>query len=431
MATRQVAIDIGETAVRVAEVELKGGSDPRDGASITAFAERAVPAGVIRNGEIEEPGAFAEVVKQTVAAAKVSAKSAAVNIGHPTVVLREVDVPAQPMDQIRKSLAFHVRDSLPMAVDDALLDFYPTAEFAGEQGQMLRGMLVAAPRELVRGVISSLQGSGVHLSRVDHTGFALWRGVCKGELTQSTVAIVNVGAAITTVVVSQRGAPRLVRVLGQGGNDVSKAVRSAYKGSTVDAEQPEVPVRHEPLCARGTASDRRRREPRDGPAHRVDSQHAGVLRELQPRRRRGAARPHRWQRVPPGVRPGTVQRHPSPGHDRRPARRRGHQQEGGPDPGARTRSRARHRRGSCDGSRVMNPVDKKIGAPALPAVNLIPQEIAEATKMRAVKMTALFAVLIAVGVMVGAYVLALGAKQAREERARRRDHRPDHRDRKP
>ncbi|GMA37705.1 hypothetical protein GCM10025876_39090 [Demequina litorisediminis] len=79
----------------------------------------------------------------------------------------------------------------------------------------------------------------------------------------------------------------------------------------------------------------------------------------------------------------------------------------------------------------MNPVDKKIGAPALPAVNLIPQEIAEATKMRAVKMTALFAVLIAVGVMVGAYVLALGAKQAREERARRRDHRPDHRDRKP
>ncbi|MFV0284876.1 MAG: hypothetical protein ACK5IM_00625, partial [Demequina sp.] len=59
----------------------------------------------------------------------------------------------------------------------------------------------------------------------------------------------------------------------------------------------------------------------------------------------------------------------------------------------------------------MNPVDKKIGAPALPAVNLIPQEIAEATKLRAIKMTALFAVLIAVGVMVGAYVLALGAKQ--------------------
>ncbi|MDE0573048.1 hypothetical protein ON058_06440 [Demequina sp. B12] len=59
----------------------------------------------------------------------------------------------------------------------------------------------------------------------------------------------------------------------------------------------------------------------------------------------------------------------------------------------------------------MKPVDKKYGAPALPSVNLIPQEIAEATKMRAVKFTAMFAVLIAVGVMVAGYVLALGAKQ--------------------
>lgn len=237
MATRQVAIDVGETAIRVAEIELRGGTDPRDGATLTAFAERAVPAGVIRNGEIEEPGAFADVVKQTVSAAKVNAKSAAVSIGHPSVVIREVDVPAQPMDKVRKSLAFHVRDSLPMAVDEALLDFYPTASFTGEQGQMFKGLLVASPRELVRNVISALDGSGVHLSRVDHTAFALWRSICKGELLQGTVAVVDVGAATTSVVVSQHGVPRLVRVLAQGGNDASKAVRAAFKGSSVDADQ--------------------------------------------------------------------------------------------------------------------------------------------------------------------------------------------------
>ncbi|WP_062073081.1 hypothetical protein [Demequina sediminicola] len=59
----------------------------------------------------------------------------------------------------------------------------------------------------------------------------------------------------------------------------------------------------------------------------------------------------------------------------------------------------------------MSNLDKKIGAPALPSVNLIPKEIAEATKMRTIKVTALFAVLVAVGVMVAVYVLALGATQ--------------------
>ncbi|WP_062073079.1 type IV pilus assembly protein PilM [Demequina sediminicola] len=252
MATKHVAIDVGETAIRVAQVEMKGGNDPRDGASLTAFAERPVPAGVIRAGEIEEPGAFAAVVKQAVAAAKVSAKSASVSVGHPSVVIREVDVPSQSLDKVRKSLAFHVRDSLPMAVDDALMDFYPTAEFEGEQGKMLKGMLVAAPREVVRGVITALDGSGVHLSRVDHTAFALWRSVCRGELAQGTVAIVDVGAATTTIVVSQQGAPRLVRVLAQGGADATKAIRTSYKGSSVDAEQlkfqigmnPQAPVDH-------------------------------------------------------------------------------------------------------------------------------------------------------------------------------------------
>lgn len=58
----------------------------------------------------------------------------------------------------------------------------------------------------------------------------------------------------------------------------------------------------------------------------------------------------------------------------------------------------------------MNDIAKKVGAPGLPQVNLIPKELAEKRAMRAVQVTALFAVLIAVGLIVVGYVLALGAK---------------------
>lgn len=59
----------------------------------------------------------------------------------------------------------------------------------------------------------------------------------------------------------------------------------------------------------------------------------------------------------------------------------------------------------------MNPVDKKFGGPSLPSVNLIPQEIAEKTKLRAARVAALAAVLIAVGVVAAGFLLALGGKQ--------------------
>lgn len=236
MATKSVAIDIGATSVRVAELELRGGADPRDGAVLSAYAERPVPAGVIRDGAVEEPGAFAQVVREAISAAKVSVKKATVAVGHPSVVVREVDVPAQDMDKVRASLAFHVQDSLPMATDDALLDFYPTAEVESAQGAMLRGLLVASPRELVRNLIAALDGTGVSLERVDHAALALWRSSCRGELMFSNVALVDVGASTTTVVVSQQGAPRLVRVLPQGGHDATKAIASAFKGASIDAE---------------------------------------------------------------------------------------------------------------------------------------------------------------------------------------------------
>lgn len=59
----------------------------------------------------------------------------------------------------------------------------------------------------------------------------------------------------------------------------------------------------------------------------------------------------------------------------------------------------------------MNDRLRKLGAPALPGVNLLPKDYAEKRKMRAVQVTALFAVLIALGVMVLGYFAAVGAKQ--------------------
>ena len=58
VATKTVAIDIGATMVRLAEVELSSGADPRDGATLHAYAERPTPAGVLRDGVIEEPAAL-------------------------------------------------------------------------------------------------------------------------------------------------------------------------------------------------------------------------------------------------------------------------------------------------------------------------------------------------------------------------------------
>src|SRR6187431_2806327 len=60
----------------------------------------------------------------------------------------------------------------------------------------------------------------------------------------------------------------------------------------------------------------------------------------------------------------------------------------------------------------MNPVAQKYGAFTLAGVNLVPKDIAERRKVRAVRFAATVAVLIALGVVVVLYLGALGAKAA-------------------
>ncbi|WP_062295573.1 type IV pilus assembly protein PilM [Demequina maris] len=236
MGARTVAVDVGTSTVRIAEVELGSGQDPREGATLHAFAEAVVPAGVIRDGVVQEPQALASTIHEAFVHAKPSTKHVTVGLGHPSIVVREVDIPAQPMDKLRQSLAFHVQDQLPMAADEAILDFYPTAEIEAQGGETLRGLLVAAPRELVRDTIAVFDRAGLQVGAVDHSALGLWRSGSRGVYMDAKVAFVDVGAATTTVVISQGGVTRLVRTLSQGGQDATKAISLALKGASVDAE---------------------------------------------------------------------------------------------------------------------------------------------------------------------------------------------------
>ncbi len=236
MGNRTVAVDIGTSVVRVAEVELGSGSDPRDGSTLLAFAERAMPPGIVRAGNIEEPAALAAVVRETLAAAHVSSKSVVVGLEHPSVVIREVDLPAQTMDKVRESLAFHVQDFLPTAADESILDFYPTVELSTPAGPTLRGLLVAAPKEHVSELVNVIDKAGASVHAVDHSALALWRNGCRASLMQHNIALVDIGAASTTVVVSHQGLPRLVRTLAQASGDATRAVLDATKGMNLDAE---------------------------------------------------------------------------------------------------------------------------------------------------------------------------------------------------
>ncbi|WP_084101407.1 type IV pilus assembly protein PilM [Demequina sp. NBRC 110051] len=236
MAVKHLGVDIGATHVRVAEVEFSGKGAGADG-TLTAFGAAPLPPGAVQAGEVIEVSTVAAALKQLLHQTGCSTKEAILGVGAPNVVVRELDLPAMPMAQLKTSLPFQVQELLPMSPSEAMLDFFPTAEHAGESGSLLRGVMVAAPKSVVAQNVLAVENAGLRPKVVDLGAFSLLRSQLTSETAGKIAAFVDIGARVTTVVVAQHGVPRMVRILPSGGQDMTDAVATALQMGHQDAEQ--------------------------------------------------------------------------------------------------------------------------------------------------------------------------------------------------
>ena len=218
-----IGLDIGTSGVRAAELSFGKG-----GVTLEKFGQVALPEGAVRDGEVVDSDAVADAIKQLWAHTKFGSKKVVIGVANQKVIVRQVDLPWMPADELKKSLAFQVQDFVPMPVDQAVLDFHPLEELGTEGGnRLLRGLLVAASRDMVNASLEAVQKAGLSPVMVDLTSFAVIRSLADADhlgLGAQVEALVDVGARVTNIVVHQGGIPRFVRILLMGGQDVTDAV---------------------------------------------------------------------------------------------------------------------------------------------------------------------------------------------------------------
>lgn len=219
-----IGLDIGTSGVRAAELEFT-----KKGITLQKFGQVALPEGAVRDGEVQNTEAVAAALRELWSATHFSSKTVIVGVANQRVIVRQVELPAAPLDELRKTLPYQVPEAIPMPVEHALLDFYPLEEVTSpEGGQVLRGMLVAAARDMVSTQLEAVQLAGLRPVVVDLTAFAVLRSLAEADEVgmggQPLEALVDVGSRVTNIVVHQGGVPRFVRILLMGGQDVTDAV---------------------------------------------------------------------------------------------------------------------------------------------------------------------------------------------------------------
>jgi len=230
-----VGLEIGGSAVRAAVVDRGKG-----GYVLRRFAEMPVPDGSVNSGEILDEAAVGEAVASLWKRNKLPTRRVVVGTANQRLVVRRVDVPLMDDAELSASLPYQVQDSIPISVEEALLDYITLEQFTTPDGEPMTSILVVAiHRETVNTLLRVVGTAKIRPEAVDLQAFGLVRATFGLEpaIGEPLQAIVDIGATLTQVVIARGGSAEFVRLLPRGGDDFTEALMDGLGLDREDAEE--------------------------------------------------------------------------------------------------------------------------------------------------------------------------------------------------
>ncbi len=229
-----VGIDIGSHSIKVVQV-----TPTRNGFALLRAGSTPTPPEAIKQGVVDDRLAVAEAVDSLLQRLGITAPWAIAAVAGPTVVVRQVRLPAMPEHQLRKSIYWEARNYISFPVEDSLVEFQILGTTTVEGTPQMDVMLVATPRDLVDSRTNTLEQAGLEPIAIELEPFALMRvaiDLPQGAMARETVALVSIGAAYTHISIIANGSFVLSRSVTVAGNSFTEAIAS---GMGIDLGQAE------------------------------------------------------------------------------------------------------------------------------------------------------------------------------------------------
>jgi len=137
-----------------------------------------LPAGLLRDGEVEDPAALSEELKQLF---RTHGLPKRVNLGvaNRQVAVRQIELPLieDPTDRVA-AIRFQAEEAIAMPLDEATMDYQVVGQSEAEDGTTrLRVIVVAAREAMIGRLLESARGAGLKVDGIDLSAFALVRAL--------------------------------------------------------------------------------------------------------------------------------------------------------------------------------------------------------------------------------------------------------------
>ena len=186
-----VGLKIGASQLSAARVVNNGSAE------LVQVAQQALEPGVVIGGELREPEALSEALKQFFNDNKLPKQDVRLGIASNRIGVRTFEIGGiTDPKQLENAIRFRAQETLPIPLEEAVLDYQILGETVDEEGARThRVLLVVAYRDLVDRYVAACKKAGIKLVGIDLEAFALLRalGDRPGDAGNAAIVVVTVG----------------------------------------------------------------------------------------------------------------------------------------------------------------------------------------------------------------------------------------------
>ena len=213
-----VGLDIGSFALKLVELKAKK-KGPETCYELVSIGYEPVPYQSIVEGSIMDSMAVAEAIQHVFYDSKTKTGRIAFNVSGSSVIVKRIEVQRLNPDEMHEHILWEARPHIPFTPDEVNID-YEIIESADVPPDRVAVILAAVRKEKLNDYLNVITSASKNADIVDLDSFAVLNSVLLNyELYRDKVlAIINIGASITNVIISKAGHPAFVRDIAFGGN---------------------------------------------------------------------------------------------------------------------------------------------------------------------------------------------------------------------
>jgi type IV pilus assembly protein PilM len=249
---RIVGLKIGASQLAAARVANNGSAE------LQQVARERLGPGIVVGGELRDPDALSEALKDFFTKHKLPKKGVRLGIANNRIGVRTFEIAGiTDQKQLANAIRFRAQEALPIPIDEAVLDYQVLSEGVDDEGQPTRRiLLVVAYRELIDRYVDACKKAGIGLVGIDLEAFALLRALQapqsgSGSDPSAALVAVAIGHERSTFAVSDGRVCEFTRVLEWGGSALNVALARVLDAAPSEVEG----VKHELTLTDSTVPD--------------------------------------------------------------------------------------------------------------------------------------------------------------------------------